>query len=593
MVKVEKIQIKRYRSINDLTLNIDESHNIVTICGQNNVGKTNVLRAISLFFNKTQFIFKEDVPEFKQMTLGATVYPLITIRLRDVKKNITYSITKDYNIKNIEDDSVKQYTISGKKNNSEIPSNECEKILESINVFFLPSINISFPETINYLIDDKFLEIEFGNTRMRGKKGDVKKALEEARNTLQEVLDDLTTSIDPVFKEFHDTWGIKFIVPKNINRFREILNEEIEFVLTDDTKSEIKSKGSGLQRLGHILLNLRIIEKLTESKKNCILIIDEPDIYLHSRLQKKLNEKLKEVSKKVQVFITTHSPLFIDGYKMKNLFLLELNVTPKYSIRKGQKGNILDTKLIDLKKDDTIFLIKETLGIEDKDNLIVGNKNLLVEGEEDKRYITELSNFFGLPMCNIIATGGVTNYIKYLDYYNSIAESDINKPKFILLYDNDEEGRSQYEKLIKKSYDKIETVHYFVIDAHNSTFSGQKNAKPNIEIEDLIYPEIILKLSNAIFSKKKGFKKIKETTFLKKVSNMSLRFNGILEILDNLKNEANPDFGLQLSTKDNSFKGGISNLFIIKGNQEMIQEIQKLDEKYPEVKKFLNKLMNA
>ena len=151
----------------------------------------------------------------------------------------------------------------------------------------------------------------------------------------------------------------------------------------------------------------------------------------------------------------------------------------------------------------------------------------------------------------------------------------------------------QYEKLNKKTYDKLETVHHFVVDAQNTTFSGQKNAKPNIEIEDLIYPEIILELSNEIFSKKKGFKKINEKKFLKKTSNQSLRFNGILEILDTLKNEANPDFGLQLSTKDNSFKGGISNLFVIKGNQDMIEKIQTLDVKYPEVKKFLTKLMNA
>lgn len=130
---------------------------------------------------------------------------------------------------------------------------------------------------------------------------EVKTALETARNTLQEVLDDLTASMNPVFKEFHNTWGIKFIVPK-VLIVLEILNEEIEFVLTDDTKSEIKSKGAGLQRLGHILLNLRIIEKLTTSKKNCILIIDEPDIYLHSRLQKKLNQRLKEISEKNSSF---------------------------------------------------------------------------------------------------------------------------------------------------------------------------------------------------------------------------------------------------------------------------------------------------
>jgi predicted ATP-dependent endonuclease of OLD family len=593
MIRITEIQIKRFRSINDITLQINEDYNITTICGQNNVGKTNVLRSLSLFFNKSDFSFKEDVPEYKQMTLGASIYPMISVKFRDDKKNEQILITKDYNIKKIPDNSTLPYNIIGKKNNVIIDQKECEKFINSINVFFLPSINISFPETINYLIDDEFLDIEFGNSRMKGKKGEVKEALESAREILQEILDNLTTSIDPAFKDFNSSWGIKFVVKKNINRFREILNEEIEFILTDDTHSEIKTKGAGLQRLGHILLNLRIIEKLNAARKNCILIIDEPDIYLHSRLQKKLNDRLKEISNRTQIFLTTHSPLFIDGYKMKNLFLLELSVTNKFSERKKEFGNILETQLVDLKKDDAIFLIKETLGIEDKDNLIIGNKNLIVEGEEDKKYISELVNLFDLPMCNIIPTGGVTNFVKYLEYYNSICENNGVKPKFILLYDNDEEGRNQFDKLKNKSFDKINVLHRFVIDAQNTQFPIQKHHKPNIEIEDLIYPEVILQLSNNIFSRRKGFKKISESQFLKKVSNISYRHSGILQILDDLKNDKNPNIGYELSTKDKNFKGGISNLFTIKGNQELIEKIQILDLKYPNVKQFLTELMNA
>jgi len=593
MIKIIEIQIKRFRSINEITLPLTENYNITTICGQNNVGKTNVLRALSLFFNKSKFLFKEDVPEYKQMTLGASIYPMINVKFFDDKKNEHISIIKDYNIKNIPEDSSLPYTVKGVKNSVAIDHAECQKFINNINVFFLPSINISFPETINYLIDDEFLDIEFGNARMKGKKGEVKGALESARKNLQEILDSLTSSIDPAFKEFNPSWGIKFVVKKNIDRFREILNEEIEFILNDDTNSEIKTKGAGFQRLGHILLNLRIIEKLNASRKNCILIIDEPDIYLHSRLQKKLNDRFKEISIKTQIFLTTHSPIFIDGYKMKNLFLLELCVTSKFSERKKEYGNHLETQLVDLKKDDAIFLIKETLGIEDKDNLLIGNRNLIVEGEEDKKYISELVNFFNLPMCNIIATGGVTNFVKYLDYYNSICDSKDIKPKFILLYDNDEEGRIQFDKLKNKLYDKIDVSHKYVIDAQNSVFVGHKSTKPNIEIEDLIYPEIILELSNKIFLKKKGFKRINESIFLKKMANLSLRYNGVLDILENLKNEANPTEGLLLSTKDNSFKGGVSNSFNIKGNQDMIEKIQSLDVKYPNVKSFLTELMNA
>ena len=50
-MKIKEISIKRYRSILNLTLEIDDIDKISTICGANNVGKTNVLRAIDTFFN--------------------------------------------------------------------------------------------------------------------------------------------------------------------------------------------------------------------------------------------------------------------------------------------------------------------------------------------------------------------------------------------------------------------------------------------------------------------------------------------------------------------------------------------------------------
>jgi predicted ATP-dependent endonuclease of OLD family len=595
-INILKVNIKRFRSINDLTLNISKENNIISICGQNNVGKTNILRAINMFFDKTEFCFKEDVPEFKQKTAGASVYPIVTIDFHDSKNNLEYSITKDYDIKNIEEDSITPYLIKGKKDNIEIDGKECVKLINSLNIFYLPSINLSFPEIINILIDDKFLDIEFGNTSMRGKKKQVKDSLEDANATLQAILDDLTDSINPSFKDFHESWGIKFVVPKNINRFRELITNEVEFAITDDTQCVIKSKGAGLQRLGHILITLRIIEKLSSKKKNCILLIDEPDIYLHASLQRKLKEKLVSISKNAQVFLTTHSSIFINPYNLNNLFLLKLDVEEKYSVRKKETGRILNTTLMDLHRNDAIVLIKETLGIEDKDSLLIAKRNLLVEGKEDEKYISELIKVFDLPNYNIIPAGGVTNFKPYLEYYNSMTDIDsTQKPLFKVLFDNDEAGRSQYDVIDKKikggSFKNIEVKIEYVKDCFNSDFSKIKNPKPNIEIEDLIYPEIILELSNRIFTKKKGIKKLRESIFNKKVQNLSLRYNGVLSILDNMKNEVNIEDGLTFSTKDVSFKGGLAGQFNIVGDTNFIEKIITLDKKYPFVKEFLTKLL--
>lgn len=51
-------------------------------------------------------------------------------------------------------------------------------------------------------------------------------------------------------------------------------------------------------------------------------MIDEPDVYLHQGLEKKLLKHLKKLTDKAQIFVTTHSPVFIDSYTLDNVYLL-------------------------------------------------------------------------------------------------------------------------------------------------------------------------------------------------------------------------------------------------------------------------------
>lgn len=198
-----------------------------------------------------------------------------------------------------------------------------------------------------------------------------------------------------------------------------------------------------------------------------------------------------------------------------------------------------------------------------------------------------------MPLPNIISANGVTNFIKYLDYYESISESNEERIIFKVLFDNDDAGRVQYETIKKKvdrnSYKNIEVKCIYIIDASNTPFL---KSKPNIEIEDFVYPEIILELSNLVFKKKKGFKKVLDKSFYENVNNPSLRYNGVLEIIDKLKNERNPENGMIFSTKESGFKGGLANNFNLKGNNIEIKKVLDLDLRYPNVKKFLTKLTN-
>lgn len=61
--KILEFTIKNFRSISILKLDTSKA-DLITLCGANNIGKTNVLRALKIFFDNTAKIFNasEDIP---------------------------------------------------------------------------------------------------------------------------------------------------------------------------------------------------------------------------------------------------------------------------------------------------------------------------------------------------------------------------------------------------------------------------------------------------------------------------------------------------------------------------------------------------
>lgn len=159
-MKIKEISIKRYRSILNLTLEIDDIDKISTICGANNVGKTNVLRAIDTFFNPLNYIADKDSPHHKFYgTRGAKVYP--EIELKFIDQNHQFEIKRIFDIEGLNETKGEKTEIStGTK--TTLSDQEIESLLIKTPFFFIPSINISTPELINNLIDDLY-DIEYEN----------------------------------------------------------------------------------------------------------------------------------------------------------------------------------------------------------------------------------------------------------------------------------------------------------------------------------------------------------------------------------------------------------------------------------------------
>lgn len=137
-----------------------------------------------------------------------------------------------------------------------------------------------------------------------------------------------------------------------INKFKEITNLDVKLDIIDNKEPlknasfNIKSNcdvqiplakiGSGFETIFAIIYSYYLSSK---NGTDFILLIDEPELHLHPTIQKKFIDFILEISSSSQVFISTHSPLFI-----KQLFYA-FDSIKCFVIKENGIDNVGDMKL--------------------------------------------------------------------------------------------------------------------------------------------------------------------------------------------------------------------------------------------------------
>lgn len=287
--------------------------------------------------------------------------------------------------------------------------------------------------------------------------------------------------------------------------------------------------------------------------------------------------------------------MFIDSYNLRNTFLLDLEIGEKILYQRTNKEFYpLNTCLVDIEQSTGNQKIREYLGIELDEYDLLSDYNIMVEGDSDKKFIEETSRFFSIKSANVIPTHGVSKYEKYLDFYNSFYKDKPIKPRIRLIFDNDSAGREEYKKIFsknaKRNYQNLEITCEFIPNCfgekpkHSDIMNN--NVKSNYEIEDFIYPEVLVEIANNILSKR-SFNKVSWRDINKRLEANSHKSKGILYNFDSIKNDKNPENGHQIDCTNEQVKKGIAISYELQANKILSKKFQEYDIKYPEVKKYL------
>lgn len=352
---IKKITVKNFRSIKHQEF---ECKKFNVFIGKNNHGKSNVFEALDYFFNNTNAGSKDDINLLKHKDLQANdiEMELIFDEIEDFidnikpekhKTNFQSSMAKIDDVfqgnimkcvkKNkepikiyINDTEVVEEKKEGKKVGDEVESSE--KKVGKNNIFNgifeyidarqhaekedKPSaknnIGRLLNDTIKKMTDDILnKDDEFKKFKEQFEQFTKEKSLP----FIQSIQDDMNKYLQEVFPDCE----VKFnITPKTFDD----LFKDISMKANDGVETKIDEKGDGVQRAVVVSIIRYISEKI--SQKNIIFAIDEAELHLHFETQRKMEESLKTISQNGgQVFINTHSPVFMANEDGKVIFKVE------------------------------------------------------------------------------------------------------------------------------------------------------------------------------------------------------------------------------------------------------------------------------
>ncbi|WP_394139060.1 AAA family ATPase [Cytobacillus oceanisediminis] len=391
-MRLTNFSVTNYKVFKE-TFTIDFSKDSIAILtGRNNTGKSTVLEAINCFFQKETKA--KTIPNDCFSTRGQKIVLKAVFESEEDK----ISIVKKYK----EESAPSFYDENGVeiKNNHEM-KNTLEEILNNKPFYITPSM---LPDDINDLIQNIYTEIIKNDLqKLEGFNGDPEEEKEmfqlaqeyaQIRKSYPEFLRKLKLSTDKLLEKVsNDVSDNLRVLFSNEHLSLNVLGGESEgFSSTDILKSTnssvhidnnkqskmpLANQGTGLQRMSLIYLIQNMIEKkLMGENDNKLLLIDEPEAFLHPEAVRALSRSLYKIGEKMPLMISTHSPILID---------LSERHTSIQVFRVGEKEAIQLYKSISEQFDDDDIQNMKILNYVDSyvNEFFFADKILIVEGDTE------------------------------------------------------------------------------------------------------------------------------------------------------------------------------------------------------------------
>lgn len=301
---IKSVQIRKFRSLKSVTKKLEFS-DLNIFVGQNDQGKSNLLRALNLFFNNetdldTRFRFSEDYCYHSNTGKGTRHEIRIDLVIEPPQRRFKHAKPLRWTKRWRQDGSIieeRKYIESG---NEVPPRDGVSQWLDKIRYRYIPAIKgQNYFSALMGELYDVLNEAHADTLTTQG---------EEFINGIQKITKGIT-------KDLSEQIGISntIQVPSD---FKQLFSNLDFGVRINDNTYHLKQRGDGI-KIRHIPVILKYMSEQERSisragyvKPDTIWGFEEPENNLELRYAFELAKTFKQYSKDIQIFITTHSPAF-------------------------------------------------------------------------------------------------------------------------------------------------------------------------------------------------------------------------------------------------------------------------------------------
>lgn len=424
-MKIAKLKIENFRSFKSETINFQD---LVVLIGENNAGKSNILKSLELFFSNTKTLNEE----FFNDKTKPIIIQIAFNRLSETAKeqfskyllddNETVIIKKEYYF--LPEKDMRFYAVIFEekidRGGTKEKKSEITKIASGEEIFsltttdktyfwkekpfgwtavatgylpdflYVPAVKEATDETkisdksrfgllINAMLDtvlenetlvkvnNEFARLLMGDDQnQNGRIKQLKEFEQELSAKLSKHMRDASLKLD--------------VAPPSI---KDIFQKGTTILIHDGVTTPLELKGHGMQRSVIFVIFQAYAEFLKrrqeeESSKSLIFGFEEPELYLHPQMQRTMFSILKEISKVDQVIFTTHSSFFVEVVNYRSI-----GIVVKRNLESGTRVVQYQDEVFPQEEEKKQFQLLNEFDPE-RNEMFFGKKVVLVEGDTEK-----------------------------------------------------------------------------------------------------------------------------------------------------------------------------------------------------------------